>query len=141
MPDLPGFDFIYNSHTGAVQQYPSPIASAVIKAGLGWHGPFKTERDALDFYNRNKASHPDWAEPTGVLGNIKNIPGAITGQVNAATEGVKGIFGLSNADITSWLIRIGEIMLGLVLVAVGIAKLTGVDNTIVGMIKAGAKVA
>jgi len=136
MPDLPGFDFIYNSHTGAVQQYPSPIASAVIKSGLGWHGPFKTEQDAVAFYERNKAAHPDSKAPTDTLGNIKNIPDAVTSQTNAATNGVKKIFGLSDDDIRSWFIRIGEVILGIVLVAVGMAKLTGTTNAIAGIVKA-----
>lgn len=140
-PAIPGFDYIYNSRTGAVQQYPSPIAAAAVKTGLGWHGPFQTEQDAIDFYNRNKAANPDWKAPTDFLGNLGNIPDAVQSQANAATEGAKGIFGLSNEDIQSWLIRIGEILLGIVLVAVGLAKLTGVDNAIVSAIKTGAKVA
>lgn len=137
-PAIPGFDYIYNSRTGAVQQYPSPIAAAAVKTGLGWHGPFQTEQDAIDFYNRNKAANPDWKAPTDFLGNLGNIPNAIQNQTEAAT---KGIFGLSNEDIQSWLIRIGEIILGIVLVAVGLAKLTGVDSAIVTAIKTGAKVA
>lgn len=141
MPEIPGFDFIYNSRTGAVQQYPSPIAAAAVKTGTGWHGPFKTEKDALDFYNRNKAANPDWKAPTDFLGNIGNIPDAVTGQANAATQGVKGLFGLSDDDIRSWLIRIGEILLGIVLVAVGVAKLAGVDKFVMTAVKTGAKVA
>lgn len=141
MPEIPGFSFIYNSRTGAVQQYPTPLAEAATKTGTGWHGPFKTEAEALAFYDRNKAANPDWKAPTDFLGNVGNIPGAITGQVDAATQGAKGIFGLSDDDIRSWLLRIGEIILGIVLVAVGLAKLTGVNNAIVGAIKTGAKVA
>ena len=136
MPEIPGFDFIYNSRTGAVQQYPSPIAAASVKSGTGWHGPFKTEADAVAFYERNKTANPDWKAPTDFLGNLGNVPGAVGSQVDAATEGVKGIFGLSDDDIRSWLIRIGEIVLGIVLVAVGVAKLTGTTNAIAGVVKA-----
>lgn len=44
--------------------------------------------------------------------------------------------GLTNQDIQSWMIRIGEILLGIVLVGVGIAKLTGTTNAIAGLVKA-----
>lgn len=43
------------------------------------------------------------------------------------------LFGLGdpfNINVTEWLIRIGEIALGIVLIAVAFAKLTGIDNKI-----------
>lgn len=54
----------------------------------------------------------------------------------AFTQNLSGggnLFGLGdafNANVTQWLIRIGEIALGIVLIAVAFAKLTGIENKI-----------
>lgn len=133
-------DWIYNSRTGAVQQLPSPVATALLSTGTGWHGPFDTREEALAFYVNGKAANPGWREPTGVTGNIGNIPGAIVQQneaaITGAASGIAGGLGLSDEEIRSWLIRIGEILLGIVLIAVGVAKLTGTTNAIASIVKA-----
>jgi hypothetical protein len=41
-------------------------------------------------------------------------------------------------NLQSWLIRIGEILLGLVLIGVSLAKLTGTSNVISKALKVGA---
>lgn len=59
------------------------------------------------------------SEPGGKNSNLAN-PSSIVG---IATAGL-------NPNITQWFIRIGEVVLGIVLVAVGVAKLTGTANVI-----------
>jgi hypothetical protein len=45
-----------------------------------------------------------------------------------------------NVNVTQWFVRIGEVALGIVLIAVGLAKLTGVQNTIAKVAKVATKV-
>lgn len=133
-------DWNYNSLNGSVMQLPS-VASSVLRAtGLGWHGPFKTKEDALAYYTANKNAHPDWKAPAGVIDNVKNavqVEGdALTGGGVSAVTDPLGKFNLGG-----WFLRIGEILIGLVLVGVGLAKLTGTTNFIVNTAKSAAKVA
>lgn len=125
-------DWIYNSRTGAVITLPSLIALAQLKAGIGWHGPFDSKEAAIAYYNANKAGNTGWVAPTSLTGTVGNIPEAVAGTADAA----QNTLGLSDADIRSWMIRIGEILLGIVLVGVGIAKLTGTTNAVAGLVKA-----
>jgi len=118
-------DWNYNSHTGAVQQLPS-VQSAVIRSmGLGWHGPFQSKEDALAFYTANKDANPGWKAPAGWQDNLKNaakIPSEAVG--SAVTDQ------LGQLNLGAWFIRIGEVVLGIVLIGVGLAKLTGTTNAI-----------
>jgi len=55
------------------------------------------------------------------------------GEFTQNLTGGGNLFGLGdpfNINVTEWLIRIGEIALGIVLIAVAFAKLTGIDNKI-----------
>ena len=124
--------FLYNSNTGAVVQLPAPIADVELRSGLGWHGPFNTKQDALDFYTNNKDANPGWHEPAGWKANIAAIP-QLPGQraSNAASNVLEPFKGV---NLGAWLLRIGEVVLGIVLIGVGIAKLTGTTNTITRMV-------
>jgi hypothetical protein len=127
--------YIYNSRTGAVSYYSAAILPelALLHSGLGWHGPFDTKEDITKYYNDNKAKNPGWKSPSSSISKaVNNIPSAIGDQTNAATTGL----GLSDKNIQSWLIRIGEIVLGIVLVGVGLAKLTGTSNVVSSIVKA-----
>ena len=65
------------------------------------------------------------------------------GQFTQDATGGGNFFGLGDAfniNVTQWLVRIGEIALGIVLVAVGFAKLTGIDNKIATAAKVVTKV-
>ena len=105
------FVWIYNHLTGAVQRWPELQAALLLRLP-GWHGPFATKETALDFYQSHKQSNPGWVAPTGIIGNV----------LAPVTTPVKEIFG--GVDLQAWLIRIGEIVLGIVLIAVGIMKLS-----------------
>ena len=135
MPEIPldVLDWIYNSRTGAVVNLPKPAAYAQLKSGLGWHGPFANKAEALRFYENNKASNPGWKAPTGAAGNLANLPDALGSQAAAAATGA---LGLSNEELGAWFIRIGEVLLGIVLIGVGLAKLTGTTNAIASIVKA-----
>lgn len=128
MPDV--LDWIYNSRTGIVVDLPKPAAFIELKSGLGWHGPFDSKEAAVKYYNDNKAKNPGWKEPTTNIGTaLGNAPSAINDQI-------QGGLGLSDENIRTWMIRIGEILLGIVLVGVGVAKLTGTTNVIAKAVKA-----
>lgn len=62
---------------------------------------------------------------------LANIPNAAATGANTAYKDILGGFNLG-----SWFIRIGEILLGLVLVGVGVAKITGAQNMISSAVKA-----
>lgn len=117
----------YNSNSGAVQEFPDALAAPGLHLGIGYHGPFPTKQAALDYYNANKANNPGWKAPTGLLGNLENIPSSIE---NKATDVFKGF------DLKVWFVRVGEILLGLILVGVGVAKLTGTSNVVSQLVKA-----
>jgi hypothetical protein len=115
---MPLTEWFYNSNTGAVNQLPTPAGEALLHTGLGWHGPFGSKQEALDFYSNGKAANPGWKEPTGGVGLI----------TNTAESAVERATGVSSFNLGAWFIRTAEIMLGLVLIGVGIAKLTGTTN-------------
>ncbi len=68
----------------------------------------------------------------GALSTGIGQTGTILGQVpGAAAKGAeKAIDTLGGFNLTSWFLRIGEILLGLVLVGVGVARITGAQNAI-----------
>ena len=130
--------YIYNSNTGFVLDTALiPLQMQLyLSSGTGWHGPFGTEADVNANYEKNKAKNPGWKKPTTWKGSIDNLPDAYGKVAEAAADGVKEKIGLSDDEIRAWLVRIGEILLGIVLVGVGIAKLTGTTNAVAGLVKA-----
>lgn len=121
-------DWNYNDLTGAVMEIPSPVSAGMRQLNVGWHGPFQTKQEALDFYAQNKAAHPDWKAPAGFIANVSNAAHA---EASALTGGVSESLStkLGNINLQGWFVRIGEIILGIVLVGVGISKLAGLGLT------------
>src|ERR1700743_2162682 len=115
----------YNSSSGKITEESEWIAYAELHLGLAWHGPFDTEQDAENYYTQNKGNNPGWKAPTTSLSK------ALTTQANPLNA-----FGLNDQNLQSWMIRIGEILLGIVLLGVGIAKLTGTTNLVASAVKA-----
>ena len=112
------YQFFQSTDPKAIQLY----TFLVTGKGPLW-GPFSTLAQAQAQASKNKPTDP--------------------GTVTQNISGSGNLFGLGdafNANITQWLIRIGEIALGIVLIAVGIAKLTGVDNKIATAAKVATKV-
>lgn len=120
----------YNSTSGVLGNYDELTEWPALHAGTGWHGPFDTKADAIAYYTRNNAKNPGWKAPTDSL-----TQGA-SNTVSTAASAVTGGLGLNDDEIRSWLIRIGEILLGIVLVGIGVAKLTGTTNVIASAVKA-----
>ena len=89
---------------------------------MGWHGPFNTKAELLQYYENNKANNPGWKAPTSLVGAAKNLVNDVTSGVTDSLDPFKGL------NLSAWFIRIAEILLGLVLIGVGAAKLTGAEN-------------
>lgn len=123
MPDV--LAWYYNSRNGWVTQLPLNLATIELHIGVGWHGPFNSKQEAFDYYNRNASKNPGWKAPTTKAGEVlSNAPDAATASVEAATTPFKGL------NLETWVLRIGELVLGIVLIGVGLAKLTGTTNLI-----------
>ena len=97
-----------------------------------------TDSKAITFYTFfTTGSNPPMFGPFATLAEAQakaaqNKPQS-AGEFTQNLTGGGNLFGLGdpfNLNITEWLIRIGEIALGIVLIAVGFAKLTGIDNKI-----------
>jgi hypothetical protein len=114
-------DWWYNSDSGSVNQQSIPDwagGSVESHLGLGWHGPFKTQQQAFDYYTNNRAKNPGWKAPT-------------TSPAKAIVQDATGMDATSFVhNVDSYFMRIGEILLGLVLIGVGIAAITGTGNLI-----------
>lgn len=134
MPDI--LAWVYNSRTGTIVNAPKPVASAMVQSGLGWHGTWDSKADALKFYEDGKGVNPGWVKPTNFLSSLGNTPDLAAGSAEGIGNAVEGKFGLTDENIRSWFIRIGEVLLGIVLIGVGIAKLTGTTNAIANVVKA-----
>lgn len=91
------------------------------KYGNTARGPFPTQA-AAEAAAQQGGGFPGPAIP----GN----PGKAIGQ---AVSGLNPFHGL---NLENWVLRIGELALGIVLVAVGIAKLTGTTNFVASALKA-----
>lgn len=94
---------------------------------FGWHGPFDTKQDLFKYYADNRDAHPDWKEPTD--DGWKAYKQSLETGAASVTSDVLGV-GQNGVQVQNWFIRIGEILLGIVLIGVGVAKLTGATNAI-----------
>ena len=126
-------EWLYNSNTGVIGPVENIMAIPLLHSGLGWHGPFDTKQAAIDFYNRNKAANPGWKAPIGAL----DVGGAIANAQQSAGERASDALGaFKGLNLEVWFVRIGEIILGIVLIGVGLAKLTGTTNIVSSVVKA-----
>ena len=70
----------------------------------------------------------------GALSTGIGQTGTILGQVpGAAAKGAENAF--HGLNLGSWFLRIGEILLGIVLVGVGVARITGAQNAVSKIVK------
>lgn len=71
----------------------------------------------------------------GALGTTIGQTGTILGQVpQAAAKGAENVT-FHGLNLASWFLRIGEILLGIVLVGVGVARITGAQNAVSKIVK------
>jgi hypothetical protein len=120
--------WFYNSVSGAVIEE-TALGDTIQSHLPGWHGPFGTKQEALDYYASNASAHPDWKAPTGFTGNVTNT-------IKSGIEAATGVGGWVH-NIEQWIVRAFEMALGLGLIILGLAKLA--SDTPAG--KAAAKIA
>lgn len=96
-------------------------------------GPFADRLHAVSAQKQIQANA--WK---GVAGWFTMASGGVPVTPGVAQTGVDWYKGL---NLAGWLLRVGEIILGVVLIGVGIAKLSGADNVINKAAKVAGKVA
>lgn len=120
MPIIPGPWFV-NVATGTIQRQSNPVLAAGL-ASSGWIG-FPTHAQAKAYANK------------GPAGQIKSVGQSAFSGINAV-----GDFANKLTQGNTWL-RIAEGLLGIVLIGVALAKLTGVDNAVNKAVGTAVKVA
>jgi hypothetical protein len=102
--------------------------------GTSWQvdaGPFSTQQQAQQ-WAPHALSVGDWVT-AGIAGVMEGAggatPTAAVGTGSAVADALGGF------NISAWFLRIGEILLGIVLVGVGIARITGAQNAISNIVK------
>jgi hypothetical protein len=129
---------IYGRTTSAIQfttVQATSQASAIAKAkiALGSHASNVGQLVKGPFGNQNDAnSNQNTSQQDAASGKI-NPSGGPAGQPTNFSNAVSDVFGKFN--LGSWFLRIGEILLGIVLVGVGLARITGVQNAISQIVK------
>jgi hypothetical protein len=118
-PHPPGCYYV-NIASGSIQRQCNPIlAFGLAAAGyFGNPGPASSTNAFATF----EAAQAFASSKTGSAAS-----GAVAGATNSALKSLNPLAGLFQANI--WL-RVGEFALGIVLIGVGLAKLTGAENFI-----------
>lgn len=106
----PGGPWFVNNASGTIQRQSNPVAAEAL-AQSGWTG-FPTQELAKAFANK------------GPAGTVKAVGQSAFSGINAV-----GDFANKLTQANTWL-RIAEGLLGIVLIGVALAKLTGVDNAV-----------
>lgn len=109
--------------------------STPVNGLVRYMGPFNSQAAA-------KAAFPgpltvgDWvgAAVSGAMAGAGNEPVPAT-SVGAGSAVGTAVDALGSFNIGAWFLRIGEILLGLVLVGVGVARITGAQNAISNIVK------
>jgi|HubBroStandDraft_2_1064218.scaffolds.fasta_scaffold333682_2 hypothetical protein len=119
--------YFYNSSTGgfANESPPAPqyfTYEVQLRLGQGWHA-YGTIAQMQAAIKANNWPPPDASK--GLLSGSSTLPSTPS---RAANAGLGDIIG--NVNASNILVRVGEILLGIVLIGVGIAKLTGTANII-----------
>lgn len=127
MPDF--LQYVYNDVSGFVILLPQGTVQVTL-AIPGWHGPWNTREEVEAYYEANKAAHPNWQKPT------YNPATGVGNTVDTAAQAATDKLTPSLDKFAPWFTRIGEVLLGLILIGVGVAKLTGTTNTIAKTVKA-----
>jgi hypothetical protein len=118
--------FFYNSRSGGYANESPPAPQyfdyeAQLRLGLGWHS-YGSFAEMLAAIKQNNWPPPQ-PDSVGLRANaVSGTPGAV------ANNAVSDVIG--NVNASNLIVRIGEILLGIVLIGVGIAKLTGTANII-----------
>jgi hypothetical protein len=117
-PHAPGCYYVNNA-TGTIQRQCNPI----LAAGLGQIGFVGENNEPAGF----GPAFPTF-EAAKAFASSHITPGHAAGQT--ANNLFHGL------DLESILLRVGEVLLGIVLIGVGIAKITGATNLVASAVKA-----
>lgn len=122
--------FFYNSNTGGVVNASPPdpnyfLYEFDLHLGIGWHS-YPSQSAMMADITKNHWPQPTTSVPKAIGNSINTIKGNIP-SVPGITSVTQFLSQLTNANL--WL-RIGEFVLGLALIGVGLAKLTGTENVI-----------
>ena len=133
--------WFYNSDSGSVIS--EPALGDTIQAHLpGWHGPFATKQDALNYYTANKAANPSWKSPAGLGANITNtVKAPVTAAAKAVTSAIPSAFNLVFGNTTGLLTRILKVAFGGILIISGIMKMTNAKQDLIQIAGTAAKAA
>ena len=115
----PAYNTWLNTDTGAVNGL------------VRYMGPFNSQQEAQSAAP-GKISIGDWTAIAigAAITGAGNSPTNVAGNIQTGKTVVNAVDTLGNFNLSSWFLRIGEILLGLVLVGVGIARITGAQNII-----------
>jgi len=155
--------WFYDSRDGNVAEetgIQGVIASGLLHVGGGYHGPFATLQDLINFYNQNAKADPGWVPPqlggylksnpglTGVTSAMEGNPGfaqsaknQVQGSAGAVAGSVGSAVGSFLGDLTSrnlWL-RVAKIIVGLGLILAGVIHLSGAGKDVAVAAGAAAK--
>jgi hypothetical protein len=122
--------WFYNSYTGQVIEDTDRVTALGdmlrTKTGTGWHY-YASQIDMLNAIQANKWPPPQYQNSIGGnIGNAPKIAGGVLGNVFSLSGGP--------ADANFW-IRLGEGLLGIILIAIGIEKITGSANAITNAVR------
>jgi len=128
---------------GASQSFQGELQAAI--ADLNKKGHHELAVQLRAYALQMHAQHPELTfqqivqaflatDLAGALGTTIGQTGTILGQTPvAAAKGAENVF--HGLNLSSWFLRIGEILLGIVLVGVGVARITGAQNAVSKIVK------
>lgn len=127
--------WFYNSYTGgyANESPPAPqyfILEFDLHTGQGLHA-YGTQAEMLAAVKAN-----GWPAAVPMSGSAPAVPSAA--QAPAVAQHAAGSITndiIGNVNAQSVILRVGEVILGIVLIGIGLAKITGADNFISTAVK------
>lgn len=143
MPTDPGSGILYNPNSKQLNQgQTEAYYEDLLRRDPKW-GP--KYADAYANYVKAHPGHTPYEElmlfvseiTAKGIAKVTQETSGLLGQIpQAAAKGAENAINtLGGFNLTSWFLRIGEILLGLVLIGVGIARLTGAQNAISKVVK------
>lgn len=130
--------WFYNSHNGLVQ-FVSGVQffteEGNLHLGLGLHGPFPSQADAENFAAAIKGVAPD-NNKNAATQLRQEAQGLGSTAINGSGSPSGGVSLTSLITQPSTWVRVVEVALGIILLAIGVARMTGTQNTISQLVKA-----
>jgi hypothetical protein len=130
-------------NTGGTTTYEVTGVNSAELFAVGYPGYATQAQAAAKPYNANVAQNAAMAQikaESDIVGGSQNAPAAIGSGVSSVSSGINAVGDFFNrlSEGNTWL-RIAEATLGIVLIAIALGKITGVDNGIKTVAKVAAK--